>query len=138
LARTNPMYPDSFREFLTFLCEKYNVDPGRVFVRYDSGSPPPLRGTRVGYYDGLLSYREREGKPEFLITVFKIAHDPLLTLGHEFAHLVEDLKRGSAGRSLGIPDESREKQFDRLATQDLAEFRARSVELNSDLGTGKP
>jgi len=137
LARPGPVYPDGFRDFLTFLCEKYNVDPGRVFIRYDSGPPPSLRGTRFGYYDGLLSYREREGNPEFLITVFKIARDPLLTLGHEFAHMVEDLKRGSAGRSLGPPDEAREKQFDRLAMHDLAEFRARSVELNSDLGSGK-
>jgi hypothetical protein len=130
LTRNDPIYPDGFRGFLAFLCKKYNVDQRRVFVAYDPGPPPPLRGARLGYYDGLLSYREREGNPEFLITVFKIARDPLLTLGHEFAHLVEDLNRGSAGRSLGPPDEAREKQFDRFAMQDLAEFRA-------DLGSGK-
>jgi len=91
---------------------------------YDSNPPPPLRGNIPGYYDGLLSYRERQGKSEFLITVFKIARDPLLTLGHEFAHLVDDLKQGSRDKRLGPPDDEREKKFDRQAMLDLAEFRA--------------
>lgn len=116
------IYPDGFKDFLAFLCNKYNVDPNRVFVAYDSSPPPPLRGTRLGYYDGLLSYREREGNPEFLITVFRIARDPLLTLGHEFAHLIDDLKQGSAGKHLSPPDQAREEKFDILAMQDLAEF----------------
>ena len=61
---------------------------------------------------------------EFLITVYRIARDPLLTLGHEFAHLVDDLRRGNLGKSLGPPDEEREKGFDVLAMKDLTEFRA--------------
>jgi hypothetical protein len=126
------MYPDGFIDFLAFLCKKYGVDPKRVFVEYDSSSPPPLRGTRLGYYDGLLSYRERQGNPEFLITVFKIARDPLLTLGHEFVHLVDDLKRGSAGKHLSSPDEAREKNFDVLAMQDLAEFQMRKLAKSKD------
>ena len=93
-------------------------------MEYDSNPPPPLRGSRPGYYDGLLSYRERAGRPEFLITVFRIARDPLLTLGHEFAHLVDDLKQGSARRHLGPPDEERERRFDAVSMRDLAEFGA--------------
>jgi hypothetical protein len=100
----------------------------QVFVKYDSNPPPPLRGTRPGYYDGLLSYREIVGRPEFLITVFKIARDPLLTLGHEFAHLVDDLKHGSAGKHLSAPVEAREKKFDIIAMQDLGEFQATQFE----------
>jgi hypothetical protein len=117
-------YPEGFNRFLAFLCKKYEVDPRRVFVSYDSNSPPPLRGAKHGYYDGLLSYREREGNPEFLITVFKIARNPLLTLAHEFAHMVDDLKLGSAGKPLGPPDVKRERQFDLRATRDLVEFQA--------------
>jgi hypothetical protein len=128
LRRTDLTYPDGFREFLAFLCRKYSVDPTQVFLKYDSNPPPPLHGTRLGYYDGLLSYRERAGNSEFLITVFKIARDPLLTLGHEFAHLVDDLKHGSAGKHLSAPDEAREKKFDIIAMQDLAEFQATQVE----------
>jgi hypothetical protein len=124
LLRADVNYPEGFSDFLTFLCRKYEVDPERVFVMYDSGPPPRLRGNIPGYYDGLLSYRERDGHPEFLITVFKIARDPLLTLGHEFAHLVEDLKEASAGKRLGPPDDDREKRFDTLSAKDLAEFRA--------------
>ena len=119
-------YPNGFTEFLAFLCKKYDIDPRRVFVEYDSNSPPSLVGSRPGYYDGLLSYREKAGRPEFLITVFRIARDPLLTLGHEFAHLVEDLKQGSARRHLGPPDEERERGFDAVSMRDLAEFRALS------------
>jgi hypothetical protein len=132
LRRTDLTYPDGFTEFLAFLCRKYGVDPMQVFVNYDSNPPPRLRGTRPGYYDGLLSYREREGKPEFLITVFKIARDPLLTLGHEFAHLVDDLRQGSAGKHLSSPDEAREKNFDILAIQDLGEFQARRLAKSKD------
>jgi hypothetical protein len=118
-------YPEGFTEFFTFLCEKYNVDPESVFIDYSSNSPPPLKGGELGYYDGLLSYRIRNGKSEFLITVFKIARNSLLTLGHEFAHLVDDMKHGSAGKTLGPPDELHEKQFDAWATRDLEEFKAR-------------
>lgn len=121
------MYPDGFTDFLAFLCKKYNVDSRNVFVEYDSSPPPPLRGNRLGYYDGLLSYRERNGNSEFLITVFKIARDPLLTLGHEFAHLVADLEHGSAGKPLSPPDEEREKKFDTQASRDLEEFEALNV-----------
>ncbi len=124
MLRTGVGYPDGFADFLAFLCKKYHVDPKRVFVAYDSNPPPPLRGTRPGYYDGLLSYRERRGNPEFLITVFNIARDPLLTLSHEFAHLVDDLKQGSAGKHLRPPDDESERGFDILAMKDLAEFQA--------------
>ncbi len=96
-----------------------------MFVSYDSNPPPPLRGNIPGYYDGLLSYREKQGEPEFLITVYRIARDPLLTLGHEFAHLVEDLKQGSTRKLLGPPNHQREKNFDILAMQDLTEFQAK-------------
>lgn len=127
MVRPDMRYPDGFLDFLAFLCRKYDVDPKRVFVAYDSNPPPRLRGTIPGYYDGLLSYRERDGNPEFLITVFKIAREPLLTLGHEFAHLVDDLASGSSGKRLGPPEEEREKRFDTIATQDLAEFRSRKA-----------
>jgi hypothetical protein len=123
MALPSNQYPKDFTGFLSFLCQKYNVDPSLVFVSYDSNPPPSLRGPRLGYYDGLLSYRERNGNVEFLITVFKIARDPLLTLGHEFAHLVEDLERGKIGGNLGPPDELREKKFDAQSKRDLAEFK---------------
>ena len=122
MVGTDSPYPEGFSGFLAFLCKKYDVDPRRVFISYDSNSPPPLRGTRPGYYDGLLSHRERDGKSEFLITVFKIARNPLLTLGHEFAHLVDDLKQGSESKHLGPPDDAREKKFDLRAMRDLGEF----------------
>lgn len=76
----------------------------------------------AGYYDGLLSFRRREGQPEFLITIFKVSRNPLLTLAHEFAHLVEDLKSGDFDKVLQPPDESAEKAFDAQALRDLAEF----------------
>ena len=117
-------YPDDFIDFLDFLCKKYGIDPRSVFVEYSSKPPPKLRGSVPGYYDGLLSYRERKGDPEFLITVYRIARNPLLTLGHEFAHIVDDLRHGSAGQSLHPPDEAHEKEFDSRALRDLAEFRA--------------
>jgi hypothetical protein len=125
LSGTTRGYPDGFEDFLAFLCKKYNVNPGRVFLDYDSNPAPPIRGGRVGYYDGLLSFRERQGKMEFLITVYTIARDPLLTLGHEFAHLVDDLRHGSAEKSLRPPDDAREKKFDDQAIGDLAEFHAK-------------
>ncbi len=124
MTTTSTRNPEGLAEFLTFLCEKYNIDPRRVYLTYDPDPPPPLRGSRPGYYDGLLSYRERNGNPEFLITVYRIARNPLLTLGHEFAHLLDDLVRGRVGQSLSPPDDERETRFDTLAMRDLAEFRA--------------
>src|SRR5467141_4790292 len=115
-------YPEGFTDFLEFLCGKYGVDRNHLFVEYSSNLPPPVRGSRPGYYDGLLSYREKGGHVEFLITVFKIARDPLLTLGHEFAHLVDDLKSGKVGKPLCHPDDSRERKFDNQALRDLNAF----------------
>ena len=121
---TGIRYPEGFSDFHEFLCNKYGVDRRRVFVEYSSNPPPPLQGNRPGYYDGLLSQREKDGHLEFLITVFKIAQDPLLTLGHEFAHLVEDLKLDNFDKHLGPPDDARERKFDDLAIQDLSQFQA--------------
>jgi hypothetical protein len=104
------------------LCDKYGVDRGRVFIEYSSKPPPAIKGDRLGYYDGLLSYREKNGHVEFLITVFKIARNPLLTLGHEFAHLVDDVKVGNIGKHLAPPDDARERRFDDEATRDLDQF----------------
>ena len=70
----------------------------------------------------MLSFREKAGRIEFLITVFKAARDPLLTLGHEFAHLVDDSKSRNICKPLGPPDDAREKMFDDLARRDLNEF----------------
>jgi hypothetical protein len=106
------------------LCKKYSVDEKRVFIEYSSKPAPPIKGTRPGYYDGLLSYREKNGNVEFLITVFKVAQQPLLTLGHEFAHLVDDLKSGNIDKHLGPPDNAREKKFDDLAKRDFNQFQA--------------
>jgi len=116
-------YPEDFNSFLDFLYKKYGVDRRRIFVEYSPNPPPPVQGSRPGFYDGLLSYRKKDGQLEFLITVFKIARDPLLTLGHEFAHLVEDLRMGSVDKQLGPPDDAREKKFDEQAARDLVEFR---------------
>ena len=115
-------YPEGFADFLGFLCEKYDVDRSRVFIEYSSKPPPPVRGSRPGYYDGLLSYREKGGHVEFLITVFRAARDPLLTLGHEFAHMVADLRTGRIGKQLRPPDGVLERKFDDQARQDLNEF----------------
>ena len=115
-------YPEGFADFLGFLCEKYDVDRSRVFIEYSSKPPPPVRGNRPGYYDGLLSYREKGGHVEFLITVFRAARDPLLTLGHEFAHMVADLRTGRIGKQLRPPDDVLERKFDDQARQDLNEF----------------
>jgi len=122
-------YPDHFADFLVFLCEKYRVDRSRLFVEYSSGPPPPLKGTRAGYYEGLLSYREKNGQIQFLITVFKASREPLLTLAHEFSHLVKNLKSGNFEKHMRPPNDAAEKAFDDLARNDLAEFRsARSGE----------
>ena len=116
-------YPDQFAGFLDFLCEKYHMDRSRLFIEYSSRPPPPLKGTRAGYYEGLLSYREKNGHSEFLITVFKASREPLLTLGHEFAHLVKNLKSGNFDKHLRPPDDAAERIFDNQAINDLAEFR---------------
>jgi hypothetical protein len=116
-------YPDQFADFLVFLCEKYRVDRDRLFVEYSSRPPPPLKGTRAGFYEGLLSFRERDGNTEFLITVFKISREPLLTLAHEFGHLVKNLKSGNFDRHMRPPDDATERTLDNQALNDLAEFR---------------
>jgi hypothetical protein len=116
-------YPDQFADFLVFLCEKYSVDRNRLFVEYSSRSPPPLKGIRAGYYEGLLSYREKDGHVEFLITVFKASREPLLTLAHEFGHLVKNLKSGNFDKHLRPPDDMVERMLDNQALNDLAEFR---------------
>ena len=94
----------------------------RLFVEYSSKPPPPLKGPRAGYYEGLLSYREKDGHVEFLITVFKASREPLLTLAHEFAHLVKNLKSGNFDKHLRPPDDAAEKTLDNQAVNDLAEF----------------
>ena len=124
MAEASP--PKGFMEFLEFLCEKYHVDRSQVFTEYSSKPPPPIKGGRPGYYDGLLSYRKKVGRIEFLITVFKVARDPLLTLGHEFGHLVEDLNSQEIDKSLGPPDDAREREFDKRARRDLDEFSKQS------------
>jgi hypothetical protein len=116
-------YPDQFADFLVFLCEKYSVDRNRLFVEYSSRLPPPLKGTRAGYYEGLLSYREKNGHVEFLITVFKASREPLLTLAHEFGHLVKNLKSENFDKHLRPPDDMVERTLDNQALNDLAEFR---------------
>src|SRR2546428_1195885 len=116
-------YPAQFADFVLFLCEKYRVDRNQLFVEYSSGPPPPPKGRRAGYYEGLLSYREKDGHNEFLITVFKASREPLLTLAHEFAHLVKNLKSGNFDKHLGPPDDTTERTLDNQAINDLAEFR---------------
>jgi len=115
-------YPEHFDDFLVYLCEKYHVDKSRLFVEYSSGPPPPLKGPRAGYYEGLLSFREKDGHTEFLITVFKASREPLLTLAHEFGHLVKNLRSGSFDKHLRPPDDATERMLDRQAMNDLAEF----------------
>ncbi len=116
-------YPDQFADFLVFLCEKYHVDRSRLFVEYSSRPPPPLKGTRAGYYEGLLSYREKGGLTEFLKTVFRASREPLLTLAHEFGHMVKNLKSGNFDKHLRPPDDETESMLDNQAMNDLAEFR---------------
>ena len=119
---TESHYPEDFTNFLEFLCEKYGVNRSRIFIEYSSKPPPAVMGTRPGYYDGLLSYRQKNRQVEFLITVFAVAQNPLLTMGHEFAHLVEDLRSGNIGKHLGPPDDAREGKFDDQARLDLNQF----------------
>jgi hypothetical protein len=116
-------YPDHFEKLLEFLCQKYDVERTRVFVEYSPKPPPPLKGTRAGYYDGLLSFREKDDHAEFLITVFEASHEPLLTLAHEFEHLVKNLKSGNPRKQLAPPDHEAERLLDEQAQKDLAEFR---------------
>src|SRR6266705_1726694 len=117
-------YPDQFADFLLFLCKKYRVDRNKLFVEYSSRLPPPIKGDRAGYYEGLLSYREKDGHVEFLITVFKASREPLLTLAHEFAHLVKNLKSGNFDKHLRPPNNAAEKAFDKQALNDLTEFQS--------------
>ena len=120
MSRAAP--PDGLFDLFKFLCKKYGVDPSSVFLEYSSRPPPPIKGARRGYYDGLLSFRQKGGRPEFMIPVFEVARNPLLTLAHEFAHLVNDLKTGDFDRELGPPDDSAEQAFDSQALRDLADF----------------
>jgi hypothetical protein len=115
-------YPEEFADFVVFLCKKYHVDRNRLFVEYSSKQPPPLKGTRAGYYEGLLSFREKDSRVEFLITVFKASREPLLTLAHEFGHLVKNLKSGNFDKHLRPPDDATETALDNQALKDLAEF----------------
>jgi hypothetical protein len=117
-------YPSHFFDFLKFLCKKYALDESRIFIEYSSSQPPRIEGGRTGYYDGLLSYRENNGHQEFLITVFNISRDPLLTLAHEFAHLVKNLKSGIFDKHLDPPDDRVERLLDAQAQKDLAEYRS--------------
>jgi hypothetical protein len=118
-------YPEHFLQFYDYLCNKYAIDKSRLFVEYSSSAPPSLKGGRLGYYDGLLSFRKRNGRTEFLITVFSVSRDPLLTLAHEFAHLVKDMNSGEIEEELRPPDDSAEKTFEDQAHKDVAEFKAR-------------
>lgn len=117
-------YPKRFLDLFDFLCNKYSVDRGHTFVEYSSDRPPDLKGGTVGYYEGLLSFRQMNGRPEFLITVFSVSRDPLLTLAHEFAHLIANLKTGDYKKNLQVPNDSAEKEFDVRARNDVAEFEA--------------
>ncbi len=117
-------YPDGFLEFIDFMCKKYELDRSRLFIDYSTNHPPPVKGRRPGYYDGLLSFREKEGHPEFLITVFDVSRNPLLTLAHELVHLVRDLKLGTMNKDLGPPNDRLEREIDEQALRDLSDFRA--------------
>jgi hypothetical protein len=115
-------YPEEFADFIAFLSKKYQIDRNRLFVEYSSRPPPPLKGARAGYYEGLLSFREKNGQVEFLITVFKASREPLLTLAHEFGHLVKNLKSGNFDKQLRPPDDATERTIDNQALKDLTEF----------------
>jgi hypothetical protein len=108
-----------------FLCEKYRIDDNRVFVEYSSRPPPRLKGGIAGFYEGLLSFRKKDGQNEFLITVFRVSREPLLTIAHEFAHLVRNLESGNFDKELEPPDEDAEKLLDEQALKDLNEFQRR-------------
>ena len=122
---------DHLLSFLQFLCKKYSVDRSLVFIEYSSDQPPSIVGGRAGYYDGLLSYRERSGNPEFLITIFRAARDPFLTLAHEFAHLVRNQKSGMVNRQLSPPDDELESALDVQAREDVSEFRSSRMTIDS-------
>ena len=107
------------------------VDRSHVFVEYSPNLPPSLEGPRAGYYDGLLSYREKRGESEFLITVFSVSRDPLLTLAHEFAHMVRDVKTGTMSKPMSPPNDEIEKEIEAQALKDLADFRALRVQQKS-------
>ena len=94
-----------------------------MFVEYASRSPPRLKGGEAGFYEGLLSFRKNDGRNEFLITVFNVSREPLLTLAHEFAHLVQNLKSGNFDKDLEPPNEAAERELDEQAFKDLVEFR---------------
>ena len=115
-------YPREFDHLLRFLCEKYHIDNRRVYVEYSSKPPPRLKGGEAGFYEGLLSFRKKDGQNEFLITVFRVSREPLMTLAHEFAHLVRNLKSGNFDKELEPPDEEDEKMLDEQASKDLGEF----------------
>ena len=121
--RTN--LPREFNDLLMFLCEKYHIDNRRVFVEYSSRPPPRLKGGEAGFYEGLLSFRKKDGQNEFLITIFRVSREPLMTLAHEFAHLVRNLESGNFDKELEPPDEETEKTLDEQALKDLTEFRRR-------------
>src|SRR2546428_7320458 len=97
-------YRVQFADFVLFVCKKYRVDRNQLFVEYSSRPPPPIKGTSPGYYEGLLSYREKDGHNEFLITAFKASREPLLTLAHELAHLVKNLQSRNFGKHVREPD----------------------------------
>ncbi len=103
------------------------VDRSQIFVEYSPNLPPSLEGARAGYYDGLLSYRQKGGESQFLITVFTVSRDPLLTLAHEFAHMVRDMKAGTMGKHLSPPNDEVEKEIEAQALKDLSDFRALRV-----------
>ena len=109
------------------MCQKYVVDRSHIFVEYSPNLPPSLEGARAGYYDGLLSYRETRGESQFLITVFTVSRDPLLTLAHEFVHIVRDMKAGTMGKRLSPPNDEVEREIDAQALKDLSDFRALRV-----------
>ena len=120
-------YPVGLLDLVDFLCEKYVVDRSHVFVEYSPNLPPSLEGARAGYYDGLLSYREKRGESEFLITVFTVSRDPLLTLAHEFVHMVRDVKAGTMDKHLSPPNDEIEREIEAQALKDLSDFRALRV-----------
>ena len=107
------------------------VDRSYLFVEYSPNLPPSLEGARAGYYDGLLSYREKRGESEFLITVFTVSRNPLLTLAHEFAHMVRDMKAGTMSKPMSPPNDEIEKEIEAQALKDLADFRALRVQQKS-------
>ena len=120
MERTN--LPREFNELLLFLCEKYHIDDRRVFVEYSPRPPPRLKGGEVGFYEGLLSYRRKDGQDEFLITIFRVSREPLMTLAHEFSHLVRNLESGNFDKELEPPDEVAERMLDEQALRDLDQF----------------